>query len=123
MTLIDEDEYEDLNVFDQLVEIISKMTDDEQEKLLEVLKKRRPEERAQRISLYTEAKFTVGDIAYNGVVMDLSSGGLFIETDETFTVGQEVAIDLKRPKDAKIIKVRGRIARVEHNGIGIQFYK
>ena len=123
MTLIDKDEYEDLSVFDQLVEIISKLTDEEQEKLLEALKKRRPEERAQRISLYTEATFTVGDNAYSGVVLDLSSGGLFIETVETFSVGQEVAIDLKRPKDAKVIKVRGRIARIEPNGIGIQFYK
>ncbi len=123
MTLIDEDAYEDLSVFDQLVEMISKMTDAEQEKLLEVLRKRRPEERAQRISLYTETSFTVGNKAYNGMVLDLSSGGCFIETDEEFATGQEVSINLKRSRDAKIIKVKGRVARIESNGIGVQFYK
>ncbi len=123
MTLIDKDEYEDLTVFDQLVELISKMTDTEQEKLLKALKKRRPEEREQRISLYTETKFTVGDKTHNGVVLDLSSGGCFIETNEDFSTGQEVSINLKRSRDAKTIKVRGRIARIEQNGIGVQFYK
>ena len=123
MTLIDKDDYEDLSVFDQLVEIISKMTDAEQEKLLDVLRKRKPEEREQRISLYTEASFVVGSTTYRGFVLDMSSGGLFIETADPFEIGQEITINLKRSRDAKVIKVRGRIARVEHNGIGVQFYK
>ena len=125
MALIDEkiDEYEDLNVFDQLVELISKMSDGEQEKLLEALKKRRAEEREERMALYTETRFTVGDEEYKGIVLDLSSSGLFIETDEPFSIGQEISINWQRSQDAKIIKVRGRIARVESNGIGIQFYK
>jgi len=123
MTLIDKDDYEDLSVFDQLVEIISKMTDAEQEKLLDVLRKRKPEEREQRISLYTETSFVVGSTTYRGFVLDMSSGGLFIETADPFEIGQEITINLKRSRDAKVIKVRGRIARVEHNGIGVQFYK
>ena len=59
MPPIDKDDYDDVPVFDQLVELISKMTDAEQEKLLEVLKQRGAEEkqREQRISLYTETTF------------------------------------------------------------------
>ncbi len=125
MTLIDNDKdgYEELNVFDQLVELISKMTDGEQEKLLEALKKRRAEQREERMELYSETRFTVSGEDYKGVVLDLSSSGLFIETDEPFSIGQEISINWQRSQDAKIIKVRGRIARVESNGIGIQFYK
>ena len=123
MTPMEKDDYEELGVFDQLVALISKMTDEEQAKLLEVLKKRRPEEREQRISLYTETGFTVGGQAYTGVVTDMSSGGLFMETQAEFAVGQEITINLERSKDAKIIKVRGRIARVEPKGVGVQFYK
>ena len=123
MALIDEDEYEELSVFDQLVVLISKMNDGEQEKLLEALKKRRPEQREERLETYTETIFTVGSKDYKGVVLDLSRSGLFIETDELFSIGQEISINLKRSQDAKIIKVRGRIARVESNGIGVQFYK
>ena len=125
MPPIDNDDYEDVPVFDQLVELISKMTDAEQEKLLEVLKQRGADdrEREQRISLYTETTFTVGGAEYKGIVLDLSSGGCFIETSDDFATGQEIAIRMKRSKDAKTITVRGRVARIEPNGIGIQFYK
>jgi len=101
------------------------MTDAEQEKLLEVLKQRSADEkqREQRISLYTETTFNVGGVAYQGIVLDLSSGGCFIETSDDFATGQEISIRMKRSKDEKTILVRGRIARLEPNGIGIQFYK
>jgi len=125
MPPIDKDDYEDVPVFDQLVELISKMTDAEQEKLLDALQRRHSEEqeREKRISLYTETAFTIGSDEYKGIVLDLSSGGCFIETSDDFANGQEVAIRMKRSKDAKTILVRGRIARIEPNGIGIQFYK
>ena len=124
MTPIDKDDYEELSVFDQLVELISKMTDAEQAKLLEALKQRQPpEEREQRISLYTETTFTVGGEDYKGIVLDLSAGGCFIETRDEFEIGREVSIRMKRSKDAKTIKVRGRVARLEPSGIGVQFYK
>ena len=106
MAPIDKDDYEELSVFDQLVELISKMTDAEQAKLLEALKKRQPpEEREQRISLYTETTFTVGGEDYTGIVLDLSAGGCFIETEAEFSTGQEVSIRMKRSKDAKTIKL------------------
>ena len=125
MTLIDKDKdgYVELSMFDQLMELICKMTDEEQEKLLEALKKRRPEQREERIEGYTETKFTIGGKDYTGVILDLSRSGLFIETDEHFSIGLEIIINWKRSQDAKTIKVRGRIARVESNGIGVQFYK
>jgi len=125
MPPIDNDDYDDIPIFDQLVELISKMTDAEQEKLLEALQRRRSDEqeREKRISLYTETMFTVGSDEYRGIVLDLSGGGCFIETSDEFTTGQEIAIRMKRSKDAKTILVRGRIARIEPNGIGIQFYK
>jgi len=125
MTPIDNDDYEDVPVFDQLVELISKMTDAEQDKPLVVLKQRGADEkeREKRISLYTETTFTVGGVEFRGIVLDLSSGGCFIETSDNFDTGQEIALRMKRSKDAKTIMVRGRIARLEPNGIGIQFFK
>ena len=125
MTLYDDDKdgYEELSVYEQLVELISKMTDDEQEKLLEALKKRRPQKREERKDVYIQTRFTVGGMEYKGVILDFSPSGLFIETDESFSVGQEISIKWERSQDAKIIKVKGRIARIESNGIGVQFYK
>ena len=126
MAPIDKDDYEDVPVFDQLVELISKMTDAEQEGLLEALKKHRKPaevEREKRISLYTETTFSVGGSDYQGTILDFSAGGCFIETQDDFDTGQEVSVKMKRAKDSKVVRVRGRIARIEPNGIGIQFYK
>ena len=123
MTLIDKDELEDLSVFDRLVGIISKMTDEEQENLLEALKKHRPQQREERKIMYAETTFTVSGEGYNGVVRDLSKTGLYLETHDLFSAGQDICINWKRRQDSKIIRVKGRIARVGLNGIGIQFYK
>jgi len=123
MTLIDKDEYEDLSVFDRLVEIISKMADEEQEDLLETLIKSRPQQREERKKMYAETTFTVSGEGYNGVVRDLSKTGLYLETHDLFSAGQDICINWKRRQDSKIIKVKGRVARVESKGIGIQFYK
>jgi len=123
MTLIDKDEYEDLSVFDRLVEIISKMADEEQEDLLETLIKSRPQQREERKKMYAETTFTVSGEGYNGVVRDLSKTGLYLETYDLFSAGQDICINWKRRQDSKIIKVKGRVARVESKGIGIQFYK
>lgn len=125
MTLFDinKEGYEELSVFDQLVEMISKMTDEEQERLLEALKKRRSQQREDRIDLYVETRFTVGSKDYKGVVLDISRSGLFIETDDSFSVGQEISVRLKRGLDEKTVRVKGRISRIESNGIGVQFYK
>ena len=125
MALIDKDKdgHVELSVFEQLMELISKMTDGEQEKLLEALEKRRPEQREERMEAYTKTRFTVGGKDYNGVILDLSRSGLFIETGEHFSIGQEIFINWTKSQDAKTIKVKGRIARVESNGIGVQFYK
>jgi hypothetical protein len=125
MTPIDKDKdgYVELSVFDQLIELISKMTDGEQETLLEALKKRRAEQREERMEAHTETRFTVGNKDHKGVILDLSRSGLFIETDEHFSIGQEIIVNWTKSQDAKTIKVRGRIARVESNGIGVQFYK
>ena len=123
MAIIDKNSegYEDVSVTDRLIELITKMTDEEQEKLLKVLEKSQPKRREQRQSAFVNIKFSIEGRDYKGVTHDISLGGLFIETDEVFSIGQEISIDIPFSKSQKFVKKKGKIVRVKPEGIGVKF--
>ncbi len=52
---------------------------------------------------------------------DISLGGIFIETDEEFTVGQEISLSIPFTNQDHYIQVTGKVVRIEKGGVGIQF--
>jgi PilZ domain len=66
------------------------------------------------------------DLAANGraincFAMDISAGGMFVESCEPFTMGQSVSICFSVADDLLALKLKGRIIRLEHGGVGIQY--
>lgn len=59
--------------------------------------------------------------AINCSAMDISAGGMFVESCETFTMNQPVSICFSVTEDSLALKIKGRIIRLEHDGIGIQY--
>ena len=59
--------------------------------------------------------------AINCFAMDISAGGMFVESCESFTMGQEVSICFSLPDDHLALKLKGRVVRLEHGGVGIKF--
>ena len=53
--------------------------------------------------------------------MDISAGGMFVESCEPFTMGQMVSVCFSLTDDQIPLKVQGRVVRLEHGGIGIKF--
>lgn len=125
MAIIDKDSdgYEDVSVTDRLIELITKMTDEEQEQLLKALERRKPKRREARKTAFIDVVFTVDGREFSGVAQDLSLGGIFIETSQEFDVGKEVSMEIPLSNASRSVRVKGRIARVEPGGIGVQFYK
>ena len=115
--------YEDLSVFDRLVTLISKMTDQEQQTLLQALEKRTPKRKEERKAVFMDVTFTINTESYSGIAQDLSRGGAFVEAKHDFAIGQEITLDIPFSDSSKSVKVKGRIARVEPNGFGVQFYR
>ncbi|PID39600.1 MAG: hypothetical protein CR984_06435 [Proteobacteria bacterium] len=59
--------------------------------------------------------------AINCFAMDISAGGMFVESCETFTMDQEVSICFSLTEDYLALKLKGRIVRLEHGGVGVKF--
>ena len=67
--------------------------------------------------------FTVKGRNYTGISEDISSGGMFIKTEDSFSVGQSIIINIPLTKKQKYIKVPAEIVRVMPEGIGVEFLK
>ena len=71
----------------------------------------------QTISFYVQNRH------YEASCKDISSGGIFIQTDEVFHVGQIVTLDIPFSNRNQSIKVPAEIVRVDSEGIGLRFMK
>ena len=59
--------------------------------------------------------------AINCSAMDISAGGMFVESCESFTMNQSVSICFSVADDQLALKIKGRVIRLEQGGIGIQY--
>ncbi len=82
------------------------------------VKEKRRNPRSTRL---IEVDFAVQDRAYGGFIRDLSASGAFIETIESFSVGQELMMTFPSPKENSHIKIAAKIVRTNHEGIGVEF--
>lgn len=65
--------------------------------------------------------FVIQGRAYRGFIRNLSAGGAFVETRESFSVGQGIRMTFLSSKDQKPIKVTGEIVRTGPGGIAVKF--
>ena len=59
--------------------------------------------------------------AINCFARDISAGGMFVESCERFEMGQSVAMCFSLANDRLALKLNGRVVRIEHGGIGIEY--
>jgi Tfp pilus assembly protein PilZ len=52
---------------------------------------------------------------------NISNSGVFIQTDFSFRIDQQITMILSPPKVEKDITVGGKIVRVDSRGIGVKF--
>jgi hypothetical protein len=65
--------------------------------------------------------FDFENFTYTGYIKDLSTTGMFIETEETFQIGQMIMVNIPDSTDENQVRLAGEIVRMEPDGIGIQF--
>jgi Tfp pilus assembly protein PilZ len=65
--------------------------------------------------------YAIGNRFYTDYIEDIHSDGIFIATDEDFTVGEELALAFSHPKFPDIFRVYGDIIYTTNDGIGVQF--
>lgn len=59
--------------------------------------------------------------AINCSATDISAGGMFVESCESFTMNQTVSICFSVAENQLALKIKGRVVRLEQGGIGIKY--
>jgi len=57
------------------------------------------------------------------VCKDISNGGIFIQTQDAFQLGQLVTLDIPFSAKNESIKIPAEIVRVDTEGVGLKFLK
>ena len=124
------DEYSNSNhIILRLMEMILAMNDEQRLDLLDKLEELPTEELSLgdrndvRKDFERNISFSVKNREYRAICKDISSGGIFIQTSEVFTVGQAVVLNIPFSDGNREIKVPAEIVRVSSNGIGLKFMK
>jgi hypothetical protein len=61
------------------------------------------------------------EACFTDFIQDISSGGVFIQTDGHFFVGQQITLTFTIPKAGGDTTVTGEVVRVNTQGIGVRF--
>ena len=110
------------SITDQVIEIIKKLSDSQKEYLLEALKDWIQDNRKYpRKDCRAEVIYSDNNRVAQGMIANMSSGGLYLEPDSPFAVGQEITLSFEHPFAKKQVKVGGRIVRSDQKGIGVKF--
>jgi len=57
---------------------------------------------------------------FEGVIQNVSSSGVFINTVKPMAVGQEIALSFKFPDSGNKVMATGEIVRATYSGIGVE---
>ncbi len=108
-------------VMDRLMELIREMPDAQRNNLLDRLEdKPRKREHVRKECLIT-AHYAIQDRIYKGSIHDISRSGVFIETRETFYIGQKAVMTFSFNANKISFMLAGQIARCAPDGIGVLF--
>jgi len=117
------------NITVSLIRKILDMTEEQQLSLYQQMEDISPtalvtsERDDPRKSFKKTVQFTVKDETFTGVSQDISAGGMFIATEDAFSVGQMITIEIPLSNKGRSIKVPAQIVRVKPEGIGVEFLK
>ncbi len=127
------------DVITQLCKLIIEMSEDQQIILLEQLESIPPAEMPEttvslegnessmrenpRKPCLINATYSVQNKDYKSYILDISIGGVFIETNETFTIGQKIVLNFALPHYPKAFELSGTISWGSPRGFGVKFDK
>ena len=70
---------------------------------------------------FTSVECSTKGTQFIDFIKDISNGGVFIQTDGNFFIGQQISLTFSLPNTKKDITVNGEVARADSEGIGVKF--
>lgn len=77
---------------------------------------------SERIDVGLKALFREGTTGvFNAKIKNISMGGLFLETPQSFRHGTDITVDIDAENIGQIIGVYGRVVRTTQSGVAVEF--
>ncbi|MDF1590643.1 MAG: PilZ domain-containing protein [Desulfobacterales bacterium] len=110
---------------DRLCEIIKSLPENEQKALLEDFEKRQFKKirKNERKECLITVNYAVKGRAYQNYIQDISTEGVFIETRENFSVGDEILLTISYSTEVRPFKIAAEVVRINPTGVGVKFKK
>ena len=118
---------ENNDVIDRLVELISKMPRTEQRSLLDKLENYQLGKSKYRSRKYERSQFVISvdyealDDTLKDYIRDISPAGVFMESEETFTLGEEIVLSINFSDSGNPFRIPAEVVRTTSEGIGLKF--
>lgn len=108
-----------------LFNLILALNSEEQRFLLKKIEKLNlKEKRAHpRKTCRIPVRYFYNERIFNNLIVNISLGGCFIETQKPFSVGEKILIEIQLDGDAKSIRIKGEVTNANRIGMGIEFEK
>jgi hypothetical protein len=114
----------ELSLKERLIELISNMSEDHQKDLLHSLERQqRGYRKYPRRPCSIETEYTIQNRVYKDFTENISTGGVYIKTNQTQSIGQKVTVTFMLAGYSKSITVTGKIVRVSAYGFALKFYR
>ena len=82
------------------------------------------QKRANERKFYTiPIEFVARGFIHNGVLLNISPGGAFVEHDEMFRIGEKMSLSIPFTKTKKLLNISGEVIRNEAQGFAVKFLK
>ena len=122
------DQSERYTVIGRLVELIHNLPGERLENLLEQLEKEILEQAQKegdrknvRISCLISVDYADSDRVFKDYIQDISTGGVFIKTRESFSIGEEIVLSMSLAGEGNAFKIPAEVVRKAEDGIGVRF--
>jgi hypothetical protein len=107
--------------FSRLLKLVLDMSEREQLRLLDYAKSIIDERTLPRNLCLIPVDCIVDEQIYEGLILDINSCGAYIDTEESFFVGQKIGLSFFNPFSFQYMQLGGKIIRSSANGIGVSF--
>ena len=115
------------NVLEQLLTLIIEMPMEKRLNLLNRLEDAAFEEETDlkredvRKVYNKEISFDFENYTHIGTIIDISTSGVFIETESEFKIGQMIVMNIPETNGDGYVRLAGEIVRTQPGGIGVKF--
>jgi len=121
--LNDSGRQDEQDVTGRLIELIRNLPKSKQEQLLSLLNKwdDTGKRKHKRKPCLLAVDYSTPDRFYREFIQNISAGGIYIETREPLSKGEDISLTFSVPSSETPIRLTGKIVRTDKSGIAVEF--